>query len=175
MTICHGEFAGQFILAGTVESDVVKVFIDDVQAAFSFEDHKRWQFMSLILVPFSRFVLFSQNPSRLRSGYCLELSGSHVGGFTQGRSSADGTGVRFRPVRKATTNVTYYRSCLKASIRGVAEMGAPVGDDLPPVSFEIHFSVPVSNFKSFFRLDDETQVRIEKLHSEECERESTQA
>lgn len=169
---CKGEFGGLIMINGKVEAETVSVFLNGNSLSVRRGGDSRVSRKELTVSPFNQYMLFTQDPKKMSGGFFYEISGTRVGGYSEGPLGHPGDGeFDYRPLRSFRLDVKYHASGITTALSGKTDEGtSPYNDKLvlEPWEFVIRFDIPKTNMQEFFQFGDSVREYVHKLFDEYC-------
>lgn len=167
---CKGEFSGLIMINGKVEAETVSVFLTEETFVARKGGDSLFSRKELAVSPFNRYMLFTQDPSKISSGFFYEISGTKVGGYSEGPLGHPGDGeFDYRLLRSFRLEVKYSAVGITAALSGKTEVGtSPFNNKLAldPWEFVVEFDIPKTSMQKFFQFSDSVREHVYKLFDE---------
>ncbi|PKM45689.1 MAG: hypothetical protein CVV05_05355 [Gammaproteobacteria bacterium HGW-Gammaproteobacteria-1] len=168
-----GKFAGSIIINGKVDSDTVSVVIfESGSVQIGAGQSQSFSRKTLTISPFTKYMIFTQDPKRMTEGFYYEISGTEVGAYSEGPLGHPGDGeFAVRPLRSVRITVEYWSETIVTTITGKTDEGSsPFASGILPWEFVIQFEIKKTEIQEFFKLSDFVCENVYKLFDKYCAR-----
>lgn len=161
-----GEFAGSIVVGGTLRSNSVSVFLDDVNLSLRELDKNRLSRLGIVLLPFNKHMILTQSARSMKEGLFFDIKGNNVGVISEGPRGHPGDGeYDARNIIAYRAVVTYFIDHIKVELDGTSTSGVDALDTskaLLSTTFSANFDIPKDRLTEFFRLNDAASANVLK-------------